>query len=134
MKQKRKKQGPQKSTAFIDLSKYQVLDEDDCFGRLHELSSNECTMCLMKEVCMAVCGNKAVKRDKIYLDELDWQAVPWDTFKDILKESDLNLDEVIKVTTEKSKCLDPRTVRIKVNEFIVANDYRIQDGFITVID
>ena len=130
---KRKTTSEPKDLTKAVLEKDYIVPEDSCFGTMHSLTDPECRYCHLKEICTVLTGNtvKPVKK-KTYLDELDWENVPWDTYKKALQTNDINLQDFLDKVAELSKCLDKKTVRIKVNKFIRENGFKIDEGYITI--
>ena len=100
-----------------------VSSKDDCFGNWDRHDS-ECENCKDFSSCMV--KTLKVTTDKVYFDMLDWHAVDWS--KVVLKssfedaESDPDFKKVCDYVQRESKCIDRKTVEIKVINHVYFNN------------
>jgi hypothetical protein len=113
-----------------------TLDPDDCFGKEWEISAPECVRCSQYEECMVLVNDltkeeeKSVRRGKHFLDEMQWESVPWDDLEELIKAQKTSLQDLRDVVGELAKCTDQYTIYLKVQNWLVEKNIKVEDGWL----
>lgn len=122
---------------IIDLSKPINLSQlsnvaDDCFGKEWNNIDPACVKCSAYETCMVLCKSTkfAKAKKKTYFDQLNWDAVPWSDILSNIKQNpgQTTMNEIREVVKHYSKCIDDVTVNMKVQNWLIENNCKIQDS------
>ena len=108
-----------------------MISEDDCFGKEWESVNKTCLKCSEYNFCMVKTLERTPPKRK-YLDELDWELVPWADLLEMLQTDNLNFDELVETVIELSKCPDKRTAQIKVTNWAIDNGIKLKDGYLSI--
>lgn len=132
-----------KKAIKLDLSKPINVEQfssnpDDCFGNEWHQTAKPCTRCSLYGLCMTVLLSKGnskkaaqiKKPNKHFLDELDWQAVPWEQIKNEIKKTpgELTLNDLRATVKHLAKVIDDTTVHLKVNNWLINNNIKVTEG------
>lgn len=128
---------PKKSvTQVFDITALTTI-EGDCYTKEWESTNKTCVKCGNYEECMVgFLSNNFKKADKLkgtanaFFDELDWTLVPWeDIFEQILLNPGvITLKDLLDTAKTLSKCIDDKTVKLKVQGWLMSMDVIITDG------
>jgi hypothetical protein len=99
----------------------------DCFGNEWDITTRDCAVCAVHEVCGIVSRDQIrakvndATNDAKFLDETDFSLVKLEDVVEWAKEGDKTATDLIAYTTEVSKCPDEATVVYWLKQFLVEN-------------
>ena len=116
-----------------------VVSSDDCFGKMWQLTNPSCLKCSSYDLCMVVFMEQTTKgksnklKNKVggnFLDELNWDLVPWSDIKRLIQENPkkITLNEVRNLVRKKSKANDEYTVICRVQDWLIQESIKIESG------
>jgi len=109
----------------IDAKNIQLSADSDCFGVEWEPGNAVCGMCHANPICAIVFNQQTKKMVKAveeevgpFLDEIDFDAVPWDKFYMTIATNPITYDQLVEAVAAKSKCSDLQTVRYQIDNWM----------------
>lgn len=132
-----KKKGKVDRSTPVNIKALQVSD-DDCFGKEWEATNKMCVECSMYDECMVYqlskgnqkTINKVKELSGNFFDEINWDLVPFDDITKMIEKhpNQLTIQNLREVVKDKSKCIDDKTVAIKVNNYLISEGIVITEG------
>lgn len=113
-------------------------DEENCFGKMWSLSSNECSMCSLFNVCGIYFDSRTLQK-KIsekeskygpFLDQADLSLIDTSYIEKKISEGDYTVAKLIKYAHKASRLTDEVAIIEWIKRYFVSNKLKTENGII----
>jgi hypothetical protein len=136
MRNPRNEKGSHDPTMVYDLKEL-IISDDDCFGRLFDLSLSSCSMCHDNDVCAVVYDHHSNKKKikevkKPFIDVYNFDAVRKSDLNNTLKNNPgvYSREMLFDAVSSIANCDNVNLVNDFINSLLEELKMKIEDGFI----